>query len=90
MQASCFFVECYSFFIHWDVCLLDIRLGQNMENHKNNHTSYPTAKWWLISDEDVKRIRLGLKEGTYGTRIEGLHALDSGLHKTDEIPEDWK
>ncbi|MBA7474738.1 hypothetical protein ES707_10092 [subsurface metagenome] len=40
-------------------------------------------KWWLISDEDVQAIRKGLTGSL-------LHTLESGLHKTDETPEDWK
>jgi len=40
-------------------------------------------KWWLISDEDVQAIK-GALTG------EPLHILDSGLHETDAIPEDWK
>lgn len=42
-----------------------------------------TKKWWLISDEDVQAIKKGLT-GTL------LHTLESGLHTTDVIPEDWK
>lgn len=41
------------------------------------------TKWWLISDEDVQAIRNGLTGSL-------LHTLSSGLHTTDEIPEDWK
>lgn len=39
-------------------------------------------KWWLISEEDVQAIEKNLAQA--------LHALESGLHMTDEIPEDWK
>ncbi len=44
--------------------------------------SRPT-KWWLISDDDVQAIKKGLTDSL-------LHTLESGLHETDEIPEDWK
>jgi len=40
-------------------------------------------KWWLISDQDVQAIKKGLSEDL-------LHTLSSGLHETDEIPDDWK
>jgi len=40
-------------------------------------------KWWLISDEDVQAIKKGLTDSL-------LHTLESGLHKTDTIPDDWK
>jgi hypothetical protein len=39
-------------------------------------------KWWLISDEDVQEIKKFLQGA--------LHTLETGLHQTDEIPEDWK
>lgn len=39
-------------------------------------------KWWLISDEDYKAISKGLQDA--------LHYLDTGLHKTDVIPDDFK
>ena len=41
------------------------------------------TKWWLISDEDVQAIKKGLTGSL-------LHALESGLHVTNEVPEDWK
>ena len=47
-------------------------------------------KWWLISDEDVQVIRKGLMHATHVKKEKALHALDSGLHVTDEVPEDWK
>ena len=49
-------------------------------------------KWWLISDEDVQTIRTGLEARTDTRRrlSQALHALDSGLHETDSIPNDWK
>ena len=49
-------------------------------------------QWWLISDEDVQMIRTGLTARTDTRRrmSEALHALDSGLHKTEAIPDDWK
>lgn len=40
-------------------------------------------KWWLISDEDVQEVKRGLMGSL-------LLTLESGLHKTNEIPEDWK
>lgn len=48
------------------------------------------TKWWLISDEDVQVIKKGLVDSTPEIRVQALHALDSGLHKTDDIPDDWK
>lgn len=47
-------------------------------------------KWWLISDEDVQAIKKGLVDPAPEMREGALHALDSGLHKTDDVPEDWK
>lgn len=52
-------------------------------------------KWWLISDEDVQLIKKGLtvpKEyyRFLKVRARALHALNSGLHKTEEVPDDWK
>ena len=64
------------------------------------------GKFWLISDEDVNEIRLGLESASHDTndsncpdgwtvckgcngqirRKLALHALDSGLHLTDEQP----
>jgi len=40
-------------------------------------------KWWLISEEDVEVLRAVLSD-------DALHVLDSGLHKTDVIPDDFK
>ena len=39
-------------------------------------------KWWLISDEDVQTVKRGLT----GIR---LYTLETGLHKTDAVPDDW-
>ena len=39
-------------------------------------------KWWLTNDQDVQTIKKNLTQA--------LHALDSGLHKTDAVPDDWK
>ena len=67
-------------------------------------------KWWLISDEDVKKIRSALQAPTHEInnfncptgwdscdgcdgdekRHNAIHTLDSGLHKTDCIPDDFK
>ena len=40
-------------------------------------------KWWLISDEDIQAIKAGLSGSL-------LHTLESGLHTTDKVPDDWK
>ena len=48
--------------------------------------SSPT-KWWLISDEDVQSIKKGLVQFQ---SFSLLHTLESGLHTTDEVPEDWR
>ena len=45
------------------------------------------VKWWLISDDDQKEIGGKLREAGLH---DALHTLDSGLHKTDEIPDDYK
>ena len=51
-------------------------------------------KWWLISDEDVQAIKekldLPMTSDTPELIEDVLHTLASGLHKTDDIPEDWK
>jgi hypothetical protein len=39
-------------------------------------------KWWLISDDDYKTISKALRDA--------LHILDTGLHRTDAIPDDYK
>lgn len=39
-------------------------------------------KWWLISDDDYRVISKGLQDA--------LHILDTGLHKTDTIPDDYR
>ena len=44
-------------------------------------------KWWLISDENIQSIRKALGDSGHE---DTLHGLESGLHKTDEIPDDWK
>jgi len=44
-------------------------------------------KWWLINDEDVKTIKIALIESN---QTSALHTLDSGLHLTNEIPDDFK
>jgi len=46
-------------------------------------------KWWLISDEDVQAIKKGLEDISPEVREEALHTLDSGLHKTGDIPDDF-
>jgi len=51
-------------------------------------------KWWLISDEDVQTIKekldLPMTSDTPELIEEVLHIFASGLHKTDEVPDDWK
>ena len=44
-------------------------------------------KWWLISEEDVEKIRALLRNG--GDAKEILYVLDTGLNTTDEVPEDF-
>ncbi|KKM64493.1 hypothetical protein LCGC14_1500840 [marine sediment metagenome] len=61
------------------------------------------VKWWLISDDTIKKIKCDLEIAIAGyepvalTRpkfmgefplSDALHELDSGLHKTEAIPED--
>lgn len=41
------------------------------------------TKWWLISNVDVQQIRQELTGSA-------LHTLDSGLHITNAVPDDWK
>lgn len=62
-------------------------------------------KWWLISDDTIKKIRCDLEiaiaehEPVALTRpkfmgefplSDALHELDSGLHITNEVPADFK
>jgi len=44
-------------------------------------------KWWLISAENVDSIRKALESSG---QKDALHDLDSGLHITDCIPDDFK
>lgn len=57
--------------------------------------------WWLISHEDVEKIRAGLNNlsaafqfGPFGLDEELcsaiLYTLDTGLHQTDAIPADFQ
>jgi hypothetical protein len=56
----------------------------------------PTG-WWLISKEDVASLQEKLLF-LQSTSIGGmkpiykslLHTLETGLHQTDEVPDDWK
>jgi hypothetical protein len=42
-------------------------------------------KWWLISSEDVSRLRDLLEANN-----EALYILITGLHITNEVPDDFK
>jgi len=48
-------------------------------------------QWWLISEEDVELIRKGLIlfQEEREVQRDALHALDSGLHITKAIPDDY-
>ena len=57
------------------------------------------TKWYLISEADTELIQAGLtrvKEASHEGSFAGgvvddiLHTLDSGLHTTEEVPEDFK
>ncbi len=56
----------------------------------NDEQMSEPKKWWLISDEDVQVIKKSLMYYPQATRKEALHALESGLHVTDAVPDDWK
>jgi len=58
-------------------------------NKKESRKPGNLEKWWLISDEDALIIKEGL---LLISRIsqKALHALESGLHETNNIPDDWK
>ncbi len=47
-------------------------------------------KWWLISDEDVQKIKNALGNALDSVQDDALHTLESGLHTTDCVPDDWK
>jgi len=47
-------------------------------------------KWWLISDEDVQIIRKSLIAQEFMITKTALHTLESGLHMTECIPDDYK
>ena len=55
-------------------------------------------KWWLISDDDVRKIRTKLamcQRTSSWVQVndfaeDAFHTLDSGLHTTDAAPSDWK
>lgn len=44
-------------------------------------------KWWLISDKDVRKLE---RELSAGWCYDALDTLDTALHKTDAIPDDYK
>lgn len=56
------------------------------------------ARWWLIADETVSELREMLEqahgnaqtshEAEFWTRA--LHTLDSGLHVTEAVPDDFR
>ncbi|KKL03643.1 hypothetical protein LCGC14_2624090 [marine sediment metagenome] len=57
------------------------------------------TKWYLISKADTELIQAGLtrvKEASHersfvGTVVDDiLHSLDSGLHTTEAVPEDFR
>ncbi len=57
------------------------------------------TKWYLISEDDTELIQAGLarvKEASHrrsfvGTVVDDvLHTLDSGLHTTEAVPEDFR
>jgi len=58
-------------------------------------------KWWLIADETVTELQNRLNELSSDTvkalypnvakiARHALHQLETGLHTTEEIPEDFK
>lgn len=51
-------------------------------------------EWWLISNDDVIKIRkylcLPSRFEQNESRREALHCLESGLHSTTAIPDDFK
>jgi len=58
-------------------------------NKKKSGKPSNLKKWWLISDEDALVIKEGLLLiSKINQKV--LHALESGLHKTNDIPDDWK
>ena len=53
-------------------------------------------KWWLISDEVLREIRVALSTANLScgsgiiTRYrDALYSLESGMHQTDAVPADW-
>jgi hypothetical protein len=52
--------------------------------------------WYLIRGEDVGKLRGALLDATLGTveaneLLQGaLHTLDTSLHTTDAVPDDYK
>lgn len=59
----------------------------------NEQKQNDQAKWWLISDEDVQTVRDGLEEAIdfhpSAQTTRALHTLESGLHVTDAVPDDF-
>lgn len=55
--------------------------------------------WMLISREDARKIAAALDRIAANANVsvvaqadacDALHALNSGLHATDEVPDDWR
>ena len=53
-------------------------------------------KWWLISDEVVREVKVALSVAnvSMGSEIvtryrDALHSLESGLHETETVPGDF-
>jgi hypothetical protein len=46
--------------------------------------------WLLIARDDVQRIRKALSTLPNVAAREALHLLDTGLHTTDAVPDDWR
>ena len=79
--------------------LLLLALKTQNISHAVDYPFPKSNKWWLISSEDAELIQNGLgrlKEASHersfaGTVIDGiLHTLDTGLHTTEEVPEDFR
>lgn len=51
-------------------------------------------KWWLVSDDDLNEVRKMLGEAIKNavhdqSYKDALHALETGMHKTDAVPADF-
>ena len=51
---------------------------------KDTETTARHNNWWLISNEDVKKLQV-----LFADNPVALHILNSGLNITDEIPSDF-